>query len=608
MSVQAPTPHTDHHRTVLEVVDLAVTLDPSGTVIDDEVRLELRAGEVLALVGESASGKTSAATSLLAQQRRGAAITGGSVVLNGTDILALSAKALRSVRGAQIAYVPQDASASLNPFLRIGKQLREVLDAHHFGSGKLDRQNRLAQMLDEVRLPSNRNFLRRYPHQLSGGQQQRVAIAMALACRPSVVVFDEPTSALDVTTQAHVLATVRELTMSSGVASLYVSHDLAVIANLADRVAVMYGGRIVETATRQDLFDNPRHPYTRRLIAAIPTLDESDNIRGIPGRAPRPGDRPNGCSFAPRCELATDECWQTPPPETAVSDDATVRCWNWENASPRVSVRVSSATTDASGAPALTAEGGDVTIHHLTAGYNGRDVLHDVSLELRPHECVALVGESGSGKTTLARCVAGLHRAPYGGAVSLMGTELAYAARDRKRSERKSIQYIFQSPYSSLNPRRTIRMTLSLPLRQFFVLSSAEREARMVDALDQVSLDASVLARYPEQLSGGERQRVAIARALVAEPSVLICDEVTSSLDVSVQASIIELLVQLQRDLGISMLFVTHNLALIRSVSHEVAVMQQGRLIELGPVDSVLTSPSAEYTQRLLADTPVIPN
>ncbi|MFG1954023.1 dipeptide ABC transporter ATP-binding protein [Micromonospora sp. NPDC048830] len=599
------TPESVAGATVLTVDNVCVALEPSGTVVDEELSLSLREGEIVALVGESASGKTTAATSLLAHQRRGARIVSGAIRIDGENLLAASPERLRRIRGARIAYVPQDASASLNPALRIGTQLRETLEAHDFGAGREDRRNRLVEMMAEVKLPADRSFLRSYPHQLSGGQQQRVAIAMALACRPSVIVFDEPTTALDVTTQAHVLETIRHVTRVHRIAALYVTHDLAVIANIADRVAVMYAGRIVEFAPRADLFEQPVHPYTRRLLAAIPDLSGRRPLHGIDGKAPRPGQRPPGCAFAPRCDLAVERCATDAPPVTQPQSGREVRCWRWQELSGQQSNAparpVASTVLD-------TPRGQDACLEvpRLEAFYGERQILHDVSISLKRHHCLALVGESGSGKTTLARCIAGLHPSKYTGEIRLEGKVLAHDVRSRSRDERKAIQYVFQSPYSSLNPRKTIKMILEQPIRQFFDLSARQAESRMIASLEQVSLDSSILSRYPNQLSGGERQRVAIARALAAEPSVLVCDEVTSALDVSVQASIVELLQRLRDELGISMLFVTHNLALVRNIAQEMAVMHHGRIVERGGVDAVLDRPVDDYTRALIADTPTL--
>jgi peptide/nickel transport system ATP-binding protein len=596
---------TPERVTVLDVEGLRIVLDPSGVDIDDEVSMVIHRGEVLGLVGESASGKTTVGTSLLDYQRRGAKIAGGSIAIDGQDILAMDPAALRGTRGGAISYVPQDSSAALNPALRIGTQLMEILEVHGFGSSQADREARLTQMMEEVLLPSDKAFLKRYPHQLSGGQQQRVAIAMAFANRPKVIVLDEPTTALDVTTQAHVLDTVRDLTKSYGVAALYITHDLAVVSNLADRIAVMYAGRVVEVGTRDELFNAGHHPYTRKLLASIPDITGERALRGIPGWAPRPGQRPSGCAFTPRCDWAVDKCSQEFPPVEDVSPGHHVRCWRYQEVGAQAA-GLDILLRDKSLSAPQAQENLVISVRDVTAYYQRKEILHGITASLSERRCLALVGESGSGKTTLARCIAGLHRHKIVGDIEFMGKPLGRDARGRPRSTRQAIQYIFQSPYSSLNPRKTIAQIISQPLKVFFDLSRDEMEGRMVKALEQVALDSSLLSRYPDQLSGGERQRLAIARSLAAEPTVLICDEVTSWLDVSVQAAIIELLAALQRDMGLSMLFVTHNLALVRSISQEVAVMNDGRIVEYGLVDAVLEDPQADYTKKLLSDTPTV--
>jgi len=590
---------------VLNVEGLRIVLDPSGHDIDDDVSLVIRRGEVLGLVGESASGKTTVATSLLDYQRRGAKIAGGRVEIDGQDVLAMSPAALRGIRGGAISYVPQDSSASLNPALRIGTQLMEILECHGFGASTAEREARLAQMMAEVLLPSDKQFLRRYPHQLSGGQQQRVAIAMAFANRPKVIVLDEPTTALDVTTQAHVLDTVRDLTKSYGVAALYVTHDLAVVSNLADRIAVMYAGRVIESGTRDELFAAGHHPYTRKLLASIPDITGERALRGIPGWAPRPGKRPSGCAFTPRCDWAVDHCREEFPPVEELSPGHRVRCWRSKEVGAQAA-DLDVHLRDKSLSARETEEKQVISVRDVTAFYQRKEALHGITASLCERRCLALVGESGSGKTTLARCIAGLHPHKIVGDIDFFGKALARDARQRPRATRQAIQYIFQSPYSSLNPRKTIGQILSQPLKVFFQLSHDEMEGRMLKALEQVALDSSLLSRYPDQLSGGERQRVAIARGLAAEPTMLICDEVTSWLDVSVQAAVIELLAALQRDMGLSMLFVTHNLALVRSIAQEVAVMNEGRIVEYGLVDAVLDDPQADYTKKLLSDTPTV--
>jgi peptide/nickel transport system ATP-binding protein len=537
--------------------------------------------------------------SLLGHVRRGGRLSRGAVVIDGRDVAQLSDRDLRRMRGGTVAYIPQDPGTALNPALRLRRQLGEVLAAHAGQWGGDERDARVREALEEVALPSDDAFLSRYPHQLSGGQQQRVAIAMAFACRPRVIVCDEPTTGLDVTTQARVLETIRELCHSHAVAALYVSHDLAVVAELADRVAVMYAGRIVEAGTRDQLFTTPRHPYTRRLLRAVPDLEGKRMVVGIPGHAPLPGGRPTGCPFHPRCTLATDRCRETFPAPQDVGAGQIVCCHHAAEAPREVPVEGGPSRRGAPRERELM-----LAVRGLDARHGTHQTLWEIELELHRHECLALVGESGSGKTTLARCVAGLHK-DYDGEVLLRGEVLPAAARRRSVEARKQIQYIFQNPYASLNPRRTVGQTIARQL-ELFDPGRKDMDRRVTECLERVALSGSAANRYPDQLSGGERQRVAIARALAAEPAVMICDEVTSALDVSVQAAIIDLLRELRADMGLSLLFITHNLALIRTIADRVAVMTQGRIVELGPTETLLERPSAPYTQQLLANTPNI--
>ena len=581
------------------VRDLQVEIEATGTPVISDVSFGIARGEILGVVGESGSGKTTVGLALLGHARPGLRIAGGSVLLGDHDILTLDEEQRRRLRGSVVSYVPQDPASSLNPALRIGRQLREVIEAHgsHRDSAVSER---VAEMMREVALPDDRAFLKRYPHELSGGQQQRVGLAMAFANRPRLIVLDEPTTGLDVTTQAHVLSTVRELATRHDVAALYVSHDLAVVATLARQVAVMYAGRVVELGSADELFRSAGHPYTRRLVGAIPRLTGGRSLVGIPGYALSPGRRPRGCNFAPRCDLRIDQCEVAMPPLLPIGPDHAVRCIRAElvrsGEQSRVGDPIAMPTADEAEVPALR-------LANVVASYGRVEVVHSVSLSLAHHECLALVGESGSGKTTIARAIAGLHRS-WTGTISLDGAELQSAARQRSRDARRRIQYIFQNPYGSLNPRQTIGQIIKQPLKVFGTASGREADRRIAEMLERVSLTAAYGRRYPDQLSGGERQRVAIARALVCDPTVLICDEVTSALDVSVQAAIVELLGNLQRDLGLAMLFITHNLPLVRSIAQRVAVLSQGSIVEHGDVKQVLTNPGQPYTRQLLSDTP----
>jgi peptide/nickel transport system ATP-binding protein len=584
----------------VEIRDLRIELTGSGDDVVDEIRIEIHAGEVLGLVGESGSGKTTIGMALLGHCRSGARVAGGAVSIDGRDIAELGASELRQMRGGMVSYIPQDPGTALNPALRIGTQLSEILDVHANGSSPEQRRERARQALDEVALPSDDAFMRRYPHQLSGGQQQRVAIAMAFANRPQVTVCDEPTTGLDVTTQARVLETVRDLCRCHRVAALYVSHDLAVVAELADRVAVMYGGRIVESGPRKRIFSAPRHPYTQRLLCAVPDIAGKRTLVGISGHAAPPGSRPDGCFFHPRCQFAGDDCRAAFPPATELGAGHQVRCHHVVEA-------MCEPAPEGAGQGVRTGADADLVLamRDLSARYGARETLFDVNLQVHRDECVALVGESGSGKTTLARCVAGLHK-DWTGEVRLGDAALAASARERPNQVRKDIQYVFQNPYASLNPRRTVGQTIARQLQLFFPQRRKDVGRRVAECLERVALSGAAANRFPDQLSGGERQRVAIARALAAEPKLLVCDEVTSALDVSVQAAIIELLGTLRAEMGLSLLFITHDLALIRTIADRVAVMTDGRVVEQGPMERIFTSPGADYTRKLLADTPSI--
>ncbi len=579
----------------LEVRDLQVSMNERSTDVVDEINFSVRAGEIFGLVGESGSGKTTLALALLGYTRRGLKISAGSIYLDGVDILGLGESELREIRGSRIAYVPQDPAAALNPTLRIGHQIRELFHAH---PNAIDDINaRTDEVLREVNLDPASGILRRYPHQLSGGQQQRVALAMAFACRASVIVLDEPTTGLDVSTQRHVLETVKSLCVTHGVAAVYVSHDLAVVGGLVSQVGVMYAGRLVEIGSTSGVFSTPRHPYSRGLLNAVPSADRSEILVGIPGQPPRPGYRPTGCSFAPRCSDVLDRCLTEDPSPTDVQGTL-VRCHRVAEQAPcAISARRSRPDMHISDAMHR------LEVRDLSSSYGSAKVLHNVSLDVRATACTAIVGESGSGKTTLARCIVGLHGS-YTGTVRLDGVELSNTARKRNRQQLQEIQYIFQNPFTSLNPRKTIGQILSQPLEHFLRLTSKERTERIAKALDEVSLGGGISERFPDELSGGERQRVAIARAIIVEPKLLVCDEVTSALDVSVQAVIVELLRSLQEVRKLSMLFITHNLALVRSIAQDVVVLSGGKVIEAGDVEEVLERPQNPYTVRLMRDIP----
>ncbi len=550
---------------------------------------------MLGLVGESGSGKTTVALALLGHTRRGLSVSSGEIRLDGADLLRLGPAELRQVRGARVSYVPQDPAAALNPALRIGYQLREALRVHPGIAGPPEA--RILEVMREASLDASPDMLRRYPHQLSGGQQQRVGLAMAFACRPALIVLDEPTTGLDVSTQRHILDTVRSLCRGYRVAAVYVSHDLAVVSELVAEVAVLYAGRVVESGPARAVFARPLHPYTRGLLASVPTPDRAGRLTGIPGQQPPPGRRGPGCAFAPRCDFVLDQC-RAGEPGPVLLDDRTVRCLRVTQIAagpPRYSAPVA---VDAAppGAAVLSVQG-------VSARYGSVPVLSGIDLDVPARACVAIVGESGSGKTTLARCITGLHR-DWTGEIALQGVPLAHTARDRPKQALKRIQCVFQNPYTSLNPRKTVGQIVAEPLHRFLGLSRRDQAERVASVLDDVALGRGYASRYPDQLSGGERQRVAIARALVAEPDLLVCDEVTSALDVSVQAVIVELLRAAAAERQLAMIFITHNLALVRSIAQVAVVLREGEIVEAGPAEQVLAHPGSDYTARLMADVP----
>jgi peptide/nickel transport system ATP-binding protein len=586
---------------VIRVEDLSIHL-VSGEPVVEDVSFAVGRGEILGLVGESGSGKTTTALALLGYTRRGVHVRRGRIEVGGESVVGRDPRRLRSLRGRVVSYVPQDPGGALNPSLRIGDAILDVLRAHRGeGAGASSVRSALAR----VELGADPRFPHRYPHQLSGGQQQRVTIAMACVCQPPVAVLDEPTTGLDVLTQGRILAELRRLRDEDGMAMVYVSHDLAVVSEMADRIVVMYAGRVVEAGAALDVLERPRHPYTRALVSAIPDFRNPRALRGIPGVSVGVGEWPPGCPFAPRCEHATPACTQAVPRLEQVDSGHAVRCIRWKElglGERAAGARASGA--ERADAPLLEVAGLEA---RYRSGRADRPAVQGVSFAVEKGRCVALVGESGSGKTTVGRCIAGLH-VPTAGKILFDGVEVAGAARARPLDVRRRIQIVFQNPYESLNPRHRVRSSIERPLRVLRELSRREAEREVGELLERVRLPRRLAERFPVELSGGERQRVAIARALAAKPDLLICDEVTSALDVSVQAAVLELLQGLQRELRLAMLFITHNLGVVACISDSVLVMDRGSLCERGAVAEVLSSPSHDYTRRLLDAAPRLPD
>jgi peptide/nickel transport system ATP-binding protein len=611
---------------ILEVDDLEISRTADGVPVVKGVDLQLHASEILALVGESGSGKTTMGLATLGHFRRGLTHSGGSVVLhpsNATEpatMTDLSREDMRRLRGSRVSYIPQDPALSLNPSMRVGTQIREVLEIHGFGADGAEREERVRSVLREVGLPDDDAYQRRWPHQLSGGQQQRIGIAMAFAMYPDVLVLDEPTTGLDVSTQALVLDTIRDMTLKNRVAGLYITHDLAVVAEIADRVAVMLQGELVEQGDTATVLGRPKHSYTRTLLAAVPDLagenriDEFEARRKAAEAADAVGEDPRAAVAAVSRERAAEAArsradgsdgGEAAGEADASADTDAADTTDGTEAAGEPAAAGTARTTERAPAQAPSDDEALVEVRDLSLSYGPKKVLTSVDLTLRAGQCTLLLGESGSGKTTLSRVIAGLLDNGEG-TIRYEGDQLAPSTRKRTVDQRREIQYVFQSPYSSLNPRRTIGQSLSVPLEMSGGLDRAGRKQRVLDGLDAVRLGREFYDRRPGDLSGGERQRAAIARALVNMPKVLICDEVTSALDVSVQASIIDLLSRLREERGLSMLFVTHNIALARHVAKRVAVLNHGEIVDEGLTDQVLTSPRHEYTKELLTNVPTL--
>jgi peptide/nickel transport system ATP-binding protein len=597
MTADAGRASTGGQSPVLDLAGLEVRVS-SGHRIVEGLDLRLGPGEVLGLVGESGSGKTTVALALLGYCADGVKIDSGALNVGGRR-LAMD-DSMRRWRGAEISYIPQDPSRALNPSMRVAGAIRDVIAAH-----KPEFDDDLPRvMLATVGLPDSPEFGRRFPHQLSGGQQQRVAIAMALACEPAVVVLDEPTTGLDVVTQARILTELRRLRDEREISMVYITHDLAVVAEIADRIAVMYAGRIVELGTADEVLRRPRHPYTRGLLVSIPDHVRPRTLEPMPGIAVGIDERPSGCAFAARCPQRVARCDAEVPSLSRISEAHFVRCFNWE--------RTPSPTTTPLPAPDLNPPSTSrpvLAVEALCAEHRSRGetvlAAEDVTFEVRRGACVALVGESGSGKTTIARAIAGLHPLSKG-SMMLGGEVLPSLVRRRTVDQRRRIQLVAQNPADALNPRRTAGDAIARPLRVLRGMNRRTAEKELGQLVEWVRLPATVVGRYPQELSGGERQRIAIARALAAQPDVMLCDEITSALDVSVQAAVLALLNELRGELGLSLLFITHDLGVVATVADEVIVLESGRVCEQGMTRDVLSEPTHPYTQRLLAAAPSI--
>lgn len=583
----------------LEIKGLSVGYeqrDGSINPVVKDVDLKLQRGKILGVAGESGCGKSTAALASIGYRPGGMRVLGGSAQLGDVDLLALPLSKLRKVWGRRVVYMPQASTLALTPALTIGKQLAEPMQLH-LGLRGQELHDRQVELLTEVGVPQPEAALRRFPHQFSGGQQQRINLAIALSCNPEVLILDEPTTGLDVTTQARIMSLLTRVIAQHHTAALLVSHDLPLLAEICDDVAIMYGGQVVEAGPAVDLLTKPTHPYTKALLAAVPDPSGNRALIGIPG-APPQGVVDSACPFAPRCPQAIDPCHQGNPHLEKLSDSHSVRCIR---AHDQVLLTISDRRTQL---PEIKDLSPLLSVADVWCEYRSHrkstPVVKGVSFDVAPGETLAIVGESGSGKSTLIRAVAGLHPRSAGD-IRFEGVDLPSDAAKRRRSVRRDVQIIFQNPDMSLNPRHDVMSLISRPMQLFqHELSRRDRESRVREILSSVNLPLSMAHRYPGELSGGQKQRVAIARAFAANPKLILADEITSALDVSVQAAILSLLSALSAEHGTAVVFVSHDLALVRAVAHRALVLQQGLVRETGTVARLFDSPEHAYTRELI--------
>jgi peptide/nickel transport system ATP-binding protein len=608
---------------LLEIEDLhtEIRLRRSTVHAVDGVSLTLEPGECLGVVGESGCGKTMTALSVMRLLPQGGHITGGRILLEGQEISALSDEQMRHIRGNEIGMIFQDPMTSLNPTMTIGDQIAEPVLLHR-GVDRKAALARAVEVLSLVGMPRPEERVRAYPHQLSGGMRQRVMIAIALACEPKLLIADEPTTALDVTIQKQILELIDDLRRRLGMAVILVTHDLGVIAGRADRAVVMYAGKVAETTTTLKLFANPRHPYTEALFQALPekAAASSGKLYNIPGMPPDLTSPPPGCRFAPRCRYAADQCRETEPPLAGDRGDHLYRCFfpvgQPDDEAPLARLQV--AQEQRAARAARPADGGSplLAVRHLVKNFpvtrgavlqrkiGEVSAVADVSFSVLAGQTFGMVGESGCGKTTIGRLIAGLEKATSG-SVILDGEDLVPLRRRERRKRSTKVQLMFQDSYAAMDPRMRVGPILREPLAVQRIGSRREQEERVRAMLDEVGLPRTSVERYPHEFSGGQRQRLGLARTLILHPKLVVADEPVSSLDVSIQAQILNLMQDLQRDLGLTYLFISHDLSVVRYMSDTIGVMYLGKLVEVGPADDVYYQPVHPYTRGLIDTIPV---
>ncbi len=614
----------DDHRIktpVLQVEDVAISYETRKGDVPAvrDVSFDILRGEAHSIVGESGCGKSTVAFGIVNFLGRNGRIVNGRILFQGQDLVGRPQEELRRIRGDRIAMVYQDPMQALNPSMRLGDQMSEVLIVHR-GMEKKAAEEKCLEMLNRVYMPDAANVMRRYPHQISGGQQQRVVIAMALLNDPALLIMDEPTTALDVTVEAVVLDLIAELQRVFDTAIMYISHNLGVVARVSTKVGVMYAGEIVERATVKDVYLRPYHPYTQGLMRCVPRLGmdkRSSFLYPIPGRVPSPANLPPGCVFEPRCDYSREECRLKRPALRAIEPRHWVRChfaeevaqMGWEPPEEVLADLATPAEFDRTAEPILKVSRAKTYYEAPSKKLLSREKLYvkavdDVSIEVIKGETLGIVGESGCGKSTLVKTVIGMEK-PTAGEFEFMGVDISTPVSKRDLSIIRELQMVFQNPDSTLNPSFTVGMQIGRALRRFKTVPKDHVRAEVMRLLNMMKLGELYYDRLPRQLSGGEKQRVGIARAIAARPELVLCDEPVSALDVSVQAAVLNLLMEIQAELGTTMIFIAHDLSVVRFFCDHIAVMYLGQIAEIGLAEAIYSPPYHPYTEALLSAVPI---